>query len=123
MKNVHKLMAVFFAAVLLSGCATKAFVSTEKYLEFVGNPTTGYTWILSNSNEDIVFVEEDIKYMGKDDIVGAPSMFFYKFISQKPGESIVKFEYKRPWEEKEAQNIRTYKVIVKESGKMSLKEL
>ena len=54
--------------------------------------------------------------------MGAPSKFTYTIKSLKAGNTSLKFEYKRPWEEKEAEEVRLYDVNVKENGKIELKD-
>lgn len=111
-----------FLCILISGCKAATFSTHEKYLQFMGNPTTGYTWIFTVGNESIIEVEESVKYMGEENMVGAPSLFMYKISSVKPGKTTLKFEYKRPWEKKAAEESRFYEVSVKASGKLVLKE-
>ena len=67
-------------------------------------------------------MDEDIQYLGKDGMVGAPSLFTYTVRSLKQGNTNLKFEYKRPWEDKKAEEVRFFEVTVKENGKISMKE-
>ena len=59
---------------------------------------------------------------GEENIVGAPSLFMYKISSVTPGKTTIKFEYKRSWETKAAEESLFYEVIVKPNGKLVLKE-
>lgn len=111
-----------FLCILISGCKATTFKTHDKYLQFMGNPTTGYTWSFTVGEESIIDVEETVKYMGEENIVGAPSLFMYKISSVTPGKTTLKFEYKRSWETKAAEESLFYEVIVKPNGKLVLKE-
>ena len=65
---------------------------------------------------------EDIKYLGKEGMTGAPSLFSYTVRSLKKGSTNLKFEYKRPWEDKKGEEVRFFEVTVKENGKISMTE-
>ena len=67
-------------------------------------------------------MDEDIQYLGKEGMVGAPSLFTYKVRSTKQGNTNLKFEYKRPWEDKKAEEVRFFEVTVKENGKINMTE-
>lgn len=108
--------------LIFEGCKSNAFKSSEKKLELRGNPTTGYIWIYTIGDEAIIQVDEDIQYLEKEGMVGAPSLFTYTVRSLKQGNTNLKFEYKRPWEDKKAEEVRFFKVTVKENGKISMKE-
>ena len=118
-KNVWMLI---LCVLLLAGCKSAAFNASEKTLELRGNPTTGYTWIYTIGDNSVIQLEEDIKYLGQDGIVGAPSLFTYTIKSLKQGNTTLKFEYKRPWEDNAAEEIRYFEVSVKENGKIVLTE-
>lgn len=125
MKNkIILLSTLLLAAILFAGCSSnKTFKSSQKELKLIGNPTTGFTWVVSNSNPEIVSVSEDIQYLGKDGVTGAQSMFTYTIDSKKSGTAELLFEYKRPWEKTEAESIRSFAVTVKENGRIVMKEI
>ena len=56
-------------------------------------------------------------------MTGAPSLFNYTLYSEKPGITNVVFEYKRPWENTPADDIRRYEVTVKQNGKIQIREI
>ena len=126
MKNTGKL---FFGAFIMLGpismifsCKTVEFTAHEKNLELIGNPTTGYSWTFEIADENIVDVEENVQYLGKEEMTGAPSLYMYRIKSKKPGKSEIRFTYKRPWESTEYDDTRLYEAEVKASGKISLKK-
>lgn len=103
-------------------CASAKFRSDTKTIELKGNPTTGYTWVYEIEDESIILIDEKIKYLGKKNMVGSPSLFTYTIKSRKPGTTELRFEYKRPWEDKSAEEKVTYSVTVDESGKIEIGE-
>lgn len=109
-------------AVALSSCVSTRFFGEETTIQMKGNPTTGYNWFYEISDESIIAVEENVKYLGDDMIVGAPSMFTYTIIALKPGQTTLHFEYKRPWETVEPIETKDYYVTVAENGKITIKE-
>lgn len=120
--NIWKFILILMLSSLFLSCASSKFSSRKTQIQLKGNPTTGYTWIFEIEDESIIRVEEDIQYLGKDGIVGAPSLFTYTVHSLKPGSTMLKFEYKRPWEEKEPAKTCLYEITVSEDGKIILNE-
>ena len=115
-------MALILMGAVTVSCASAKFKSDKKKIEMEGNPTTGYTWVYEIEDESIIFVDEKIKYLGAKNMVGAPSLFTYTITSRKPGSTELRFEYKRPWEDKPAEETKTYTVTVDESGKIDIGE-
>ncbi len=116
----------FFAAILLQACFSfVGCVSSDKagsdemaVIELKGNPTTGYLWSYTIADESVISVSEESEYLGKGNVVGAPSMFYYMIHPLAPGETTVTFVYKRPWENTEADTVKTYRVTVSRDGKV-----
>lgn len=119
---MKKNLFVIVLGLLLVGCKSASFKESEKKLELDGNPTTGYTWVYSIGDESVIQVSEDVKYLGKNGIVGAPSRFTYTIKSKKAGSTSLKFVYKRPWEEKDAETVRLFEVKIEDDGKLELIE-
>ena len=106
----------------LSEVAINVSEGEEFALKFRGNPTTGYTWVLLNTEE----VDGSLKatnfesdgiadYVAdsKDELlVGGAGSFFYKFKAVKVSneEKVLKFSYHRPFEK---NNNHLPNVIVK----------
>ena len=120
--KTKKVLILILLVLLFAGCSNTSFKSDKTTLELNGNPTTGYTWLYSIGDETIISVDEDVKYLGAKGVMGSPSKFTYTIKSLKAGNTSLKFEYKRPWEEKEAEEVRFYDVKVKENGKIELKD-
>lgn len=113
-------MLMMMIGAVCTSCAT--FKSQKAVIELGGNPTTGYTWNYQIEDEAVVKVDEEIRYLGKNGVVGAPSKFTYTIHSLKAGDTKIKFEYKRPWEQTPADKVVIYEVRVKENGAIDVKE-
>lgn len=107
----------------MSSCTSqKSFESDSVTIELKGNPSTGYTWEAVLSDENIVEVSKDVKYLGAKGMVGAPSMFYFTVRSVSVGNTVLTFEYKRPWEEKAPLETKVYNITVDERGKITMSE-
>ena len=114
-------MLMMMIGAVCTSCAT--FKSQKTVIELGGNPTTGYTWNYQIEDEAVVKVDVEIRYLGKNGVVGAPSKFTYTIHSLKAGNTKIKFEYKRPWEQTPADKVVIYEVRVKENGAIEVKEV
>ena len=103
----------------MSSCTSrKSFESDSVTIEIKGNPSTGYTWEVVLSDENVVEVSKDVKYLGAKGMVGAPSMFYFTVRSLSSGNTILTLEYKRPWEEKAPLEKKVYNINVDEREKL-----
>ena len=121
-----RLFSFVVVALLFSSCSKSSGVNQKNKIELTGNPTTGYTWFYEIEDESVIRLEETEKYLGKGNIVGAPSLFTYKILPLKQGETKVKFEYRRPWENIEEYppiEMRFYKIFVDEKNKILVEEI
>ena len=107
----------------MSSCTSqKSFKSDSVTIELKGNPSTGYTWEAVLSSENVVTVSKDVKYLGDEGMVGAPSMFYFTVSSVSAGNTVLTLEYKRPWEEKEPLEKKIYNITVDKKGKITMEE-
>ena len=107
----------------MSSCTSqKSFKSDSVTIELKGNPSTGYTWEAVLASENIVGISKDVKYLGAEGMVGAPSMFYFTVSSLSEGNTILTLEYKRPWEEKEPLEKKIYNITVDKKGKITMEE-
>ncbi len=116
------LLTFLALGLIFASCSTNGFKARTAEIELKGNPTTGYTWICTVSDESIVQVEEKVQYLGAKGIVGAPSRFVYTIKPKKPGATTIKFEYKRPWETEAPEENREYAVTVSTDGNVIVEE-
>ena len=107
----------------MSSCTSqKSFESDSVTIELKGNPSTGYTWEAVLSDENIVEVSKEVKYLGAEGMVGAPSMFYFTVRSVSSGNTVLTLEYKRSWEEKVPLETKVYNINVDERGKITMEE-
>ena len=66
--KTKKVWILLVFSLFLAGCKSAAFKTSEKNLELRGNPTTGYAWIYTVSDDSVIQVDEDIKYLGDNGI-------------------------------------------------------
>ena len=123
-KITRAFLFLLFCFVIMgfSSCASTRFESVEETIKLKGNPTAGYNWFYQISDDTVIAVEESVKYLGDDLVVGAPSMFTYTITSLKPGQATLHFEYKRPWETVEPAETKEYIITVAENGKIKIEE-
>ena len=115
------IMNILMSGAVFTSCAT--FKSQKAVIELGGNPTTGYTWNYQIADKAVIKVDEEIRYLGKKGVVGAPSKFTYTVHSLKAGSTTIKFEYKRPWEQTPADKVVIYEVSVGQKGEIEVKEI
>ena len=123
-KKNRSFLSLLFCFVIMgfSSCASTRFKREEETIKLKGNPTTGYNWFYEISDDSIIAVEGYVKYLGDEMVVGAPSMFTYTITSLKPGQTTLRFEYKRPWETVEPIETKEYIITVAENGKIKIEE-
>ena len=117
------LITLILGAIFMSSCTSqKSFKSDSITIELKGNPSTGYTWEAVLSDENIVEISKDVKYLGSEGMVGAPSMFYFTVSSLATGNTVLTLEYKRPWEEIAPLETKVYNINVDERGKITMSE-
>lgn len=95
----------------------KVYTITKKDIltvEILSNPTTGYSWHLSNKIKPNVIEEFSKEFIKKEnkDMVGAGGYDVFKFVPQKAGEVFLYFKYQR--EDGKTEKEKYFKVIVTE---------
>ncbi len=82
-------------------------------LSLDGNPTTGYTWNLSDSRDDQMLALIDQGYQSSStasNMVGQGGRNYWKFKALKAGSTEIKLYYARPWES--VQPLKTFQVKI-----------
>ncbi len=128
-KMTAVISAVMLALCMLAGCGT---VSAEKVygkkdtnievkagdrftIQLEENPTTGYMWSVSVSDESVVKMTGD-QYndeSASEGLAGAPGTHTYTFEALKAGTTQITFVYERSFEEGSAAETVVYNVTVK----------
>ena len=118
-----KISILVTVVMILTGCQSSAgFKRSSVKLEYEGNPTTGYNWFVDLSDESVVEVSVKQKYLGKKDVVGAPSKFYYTVSSLSPGKCVLRFDYKRDWEKQPPLESHIFDITVLENGEIKIQE-
>lgn len=107
----------YFTEDDMSKFATTQIISLEE------NPTTGYTWHYRFGEDGIAVVEDDeFVANNTDGMVGAGGIHTYRLSGVKLGETGIKFEYRRAWEDKEPIKIISYEITVDENNQIAITE-
>lgn len=118
------LVAVVLAAV--SGCGAKSALALEAKdngrqielekgqtlaISLEGNPSTGYTWEMVESEDSILRQVGEIEFEAESDLVGAPGTQTLRFEAVESGQTELKLVYHRPWE-KDVEPLETFTLQV-----------
>ncbi|MEW6716727.1 MAG: protease inhibitor I42 family protein [Chloroflexota bacterium] len=63
------------------------------------NPTTGYTWEVSEIHEEVLRQVGETEYKADSDLIGSPGVEILRFEALNSGSSTLTLVYHRPWEE------------------------
>lgn len=100
-------------ALLLSACSFNNEIALDKatpnavcevgdtvkiYME--ENPSTGYSWSLDSDPAPTLALKASVYDAPEVGLVGAPGLKSYVFTAKKEGKAQLKFDLKRPWENK-----------------------
>ncbi|HKY46786.1 MAG TPA: protease inhibitor I42 family protein [Acidimicrobiia bacterium] len=72
----------------------------EVELVLPGNPTTGYTWVVTEAPSILEQVAET-EFVAESDLIGAGGEFHFRFRAIGPGTAPLVLVYERPFEEVE----------------------
>lgn len=86
-------------------------VGQELHIYLGGNPTTGYMWASKGLDSKMLDLAEEPEYTAASDAIGAGGEFDFFFRMKAPGETVVKLEYMRSFEEG-VDPIRTFSVTL-----------
>ena len=108
-------------AVLFYGCAGMQGQKTAT-IEIEGNPTTGYTWVYTVSQEGVVREVSNEYTADKTDkgLAGLGGKFIFTFKSIAAGETRLVFSYLRIWE-KDVPAVKTLAYKASVDNKKNLK--
>ena len=128
MKNRTKVVIIVVVAVALAaigagvaiGMTSNDVLSDDLTLELgktleirlEENPSTGYSWVMVISNENVVEVVKD-EYIAGKNIPGASGEHVWIFKGLEEGETQISFSYLRPWEEDSEIDEKVYVIKVK----------
>ena len=120
-RNSSLILIIIACAAFLAACAGKG----EKLavIELEGNPTTGYSWTYTMSPEGIVreSARGHREKPGDDGGVTGKS-FLFVFEAFAPGETELRFTYRRPWENEEPVRTAVYILKAHQNGTITVRE-
>lgn len=76
----------------------KVGVNESFEISMESNPSTGYMWMSPNYDSYLLNLKGSQYIPPKNNICGAPGVQKYTFKAIQTGESMIKFQYKRPWD-------------------------
>jgi inhibitor of cysteine peptidase len=107
--------------ILLSACTSA--VEKKMEIKLTGNPTTGYDWQVSCSDESILLLTNNEYLSEESELVGVGGDFLFSFQALKAGNVILEFTYQRPWVEGEALYNLQYEFNISDELTISLVEI
>ncbi len=115
---MKKILLALLALALLTSCTTRSrnfedgdridiHVGEIVTVELPENPTTGYSWDYSFSEDSTVIVVED-KFVQSESkgMVGVGGVHRYSIKGVDDGDTLITFRYHRPWE-KDVEPVET----------------
>ena len=116
------LASLLCIAMLGLGCSGSQEQKTAT-IELEGNPSTGYTWVYTVSQEGVVreVSNEYIPDKHADGRVGSGGRFIFTFDALTTGEAKLTFSYLRIWEEDTPPvNTVVYRAVVDGNNRLTL---
>ena len=127
MKKYFSILALMLVLFMAVGCTEKQPIYGEDdkditvnagdtfVIQLEENPTTGYRWSVSISDEDIVKLDKDDYQQRPTDtgVVGAGGTRILTFKGLKQGTAVISLTYERSFEESSAVETLEYKITVK----------
>ena len=121
---MKRLICLMISAVIVLCLCPPSFADWEGEpqrcidLSLESNPSTGYSWAISSSDEEIAYVQE-LGFTAQEedreeDLVGAPGTAGFRICGAAPGEAAITFACARNWEEEEVAVAFTVPVTVDE---------
>ncbi len=98
--------ALVLALALCAGCGKKAPQTATFTME--ANPTTGYTWQISQDNEIFDIAEEYVENEHAEGMVGVGGTQTYVLTPKAAGTATVTLVYGRSWEEGDSLSSAEY---------------
>ncbi len=119
MKNIIRTFASCIMILALAGCGTDKQQIMKLTLD--SNPTTGYSWTVTQDPELFNVGEEYIENSHEEGMTGVGGQQVFSLAPMKAGTSDVTFTYARPWEDPEADStVVSYTVEVSNDMKIKV---
>jgi inhibitor of cysteine peptidase len=93
-----------------AGSAIALEIGGELTIALPANPSTGYGWTVSAIDPAVVIQKGEPEFAAQSNLTGAGGTMTFRFIAAGAGESELRLEYRRPWED--AEPFDTFQVTV-----------
>jgi inhibitor of cysteine peptidase len=126
----HVMLYSAMLSIILTGCSSPTSIPdalrlTEKdsgsYVELIvgqnmqlsldANPTTGYTWEVTQSDAGVLDQVGNMEYNPDSNAIGSGGTMTFRFHAAKTGETTLRLIYQRP-HEKDKPPLKTFEVAV-----------
>ncbi len=81
-----------------SGRTVEFSLNAQFQIDLVGNPSTGYTWEVSQYDEHVIRMIGEPKFEVEDKKIGSPGVYTFTFETIAPGQTTLEMVYKRKFE-------------------------
>lgn len=92
---MKKVLVLALTVMLMSLTASAAMASTAATvpLKLIANPTTGYDWVCTVSQEGTIKLADGEYTLGDANIVGSAGYYGYTIVGQKEGDGVLTCAY------------------------------
>lgn len=107
-------LALMLALLAVPALAEEGNAPSEPVVTLAGNPTTGYTWMVTVEDEDIIAVVDEgfAANETEENMTGAGGYQRFTFEGKAEGYTTVTFAYGRSWETEAPAYTLTYDLSV-----------
>lgn len=95
-----------------SGSTLEVEVGDTFTVNLHGNPSTGFTWLVEDYDETMVFMADQSYTENSSSRVGAGGEFTFEFEATRVGATDLELRYRRSWEEKPAERVFTLHLVI-----------
>ena len=93
-----------------AGSTVALEIGGELTIALPANPSTGYGWTVAAIDPAVLIQKGEPDFAAQSNLIGAGGTMTFRFTAAGAGESELRLEYQRPWEE--AEPLDTYQVTV-----------
>jgi inhibitor of cysteine peptidase len=93
-----------------AGSSVALEVGGELTISLPANPSTGYSWVVSSINPEVLTQVGDPEFSAESDLIGAGGTMTFQFKGTAAGQDSLRLNYLRPWEDMEP--LETYTVTI-----------
>ena len=119
MKKVIKIIIGIITIMVITGCKKNTIEGESLLIELQSNPSTGYVWTYTITNNDIISLEGDYDDSNcEKNVVGCGGYNVYNIKALKQGEATIEFIYSKGTK-KEDDKTAIYTITVDKNLKIA----